>query len=76
MIGNLKSKEVRTVRDRKVLRVTLDFPLGHAKECAVDGRELLPYLDSRVGEDIGIMFSTLEDEGQMTLGMGLAQEDE
>jgi hypothetical protein len=70
MIGELKSKEVRTVRNQKVLRVTLDFPLEHARDCTVEGRELLPYLDGKVGENIGIRFSTLEDEGQMTLDMG------
>lgn len=76
MIAKLKSKEVRTVRKKKVLRVTLDVPLSHARGHVVEGRELLPYLDSRVGEELGINFSVLENEGQMTLGMEAGVEDE
>lgn len=69
MIGELKSKEVRTVREQKILRVTVDVPLGHAKSQSIEGVDVLPYLDSRVGESIGFRVHTLEDEGQMTLNM-------
>lgn len=71
MIGKLKSKEVRTVREQKILRVTVDVPLGHAKEKSIDGNNVLPYLDNRVGESIGFRIHALEDEGQMTLDMGV-----
>ena len=76
MIGKLKSKEVRTVRQKKVLRVTLDFPLSDARNHVVDDRELLPYLDSRVGENIGVNFTVIENEGQMTLQLEATNDDE
>jgi len=52
-----------------VLRVKIDFPLGYSREQTVGDRELLPYLDSRVGDEIGVNFTVLENEGQMTLEM-------
>jgi hypothetical protein len=69
MIGELKSKEVRTVREQKILRVTVDVPLSRAKEQSIEGVDVLPYLDSRVGGLIGFRVHTLEDEGQMTLNL-------
>lgn len=74
MIGTLKSKEVRTVHDQRILRVTVDIPLGHARSQTVGERELLPFLDDNVGDEIGFNFTTLENEGQMTLDMRVNDE--
>ena len=75
MIGTLKSKEVRTVRDKRVLRVTVDVPLGHARSRMVGDNELLPYLDHKVGEEIGFNITALENEGQTTLDLTVVDDE-
>lgn len=63
MIGRLVSKNVRTVYEKKVLRITVDIPFKEAKDATLDGRDLLAYLDHRVDKPIGLKLTTLEDEG-------------
>lgn len=69
MIGELKSREVRTVREQKVLRVKVDIPYSHAKDAKLTDEDLLEWLDRRVGNEVGFNFTTLENEGQATLEM-------
>lgn len=67
MIGKLKSKNVRTVRDKKVMRLQIDIPYQQTKGTEVDGEKMSNWTERRVGELVGFDLTALEDQNQETL---------
>jgi len=64
MIGELKSKNTRTVHGKKVVRLKVDIPYGALTDLEVSGKQSLEYLDQRVGHEMAFRIMALEDEGQ------------
>lgn len=67
MIGKLVSKAVRTVYDKKVVRLTIDFPYREMEVRDMDSEDMLAWLDNRVDEEVGLKIQALEDEDQNVL---------
>lgn len=67
MIGKLKSKNVRTVHDKKVMRIRIDVPYQEVKGGKVDGEGVSEWTENKVGDLIGFEFTALEDQDQETL---------
>lgn len=70
MIANLISKAVRTVYDKKVVRLTLDVPYDRMESGKIDGEEMMKWLDNRVDSEISVSINTLDDDDQGVLGDG------
>jgi len=71
MIGQLVSKNVRTVYDKKVVRLKVDFPYYALTSLFVGDTEAMEWLDQRVGGELGVELTTLEDQEQETLPEGV-----
>jgi len=67
MIGELKSKETRTVHGDIVIRLTVDIGFKDAEKRLVGESDLLAYLDHNVGNDIMLNIEALEDKDQLRL---------
>jgi len=67
MIGTLKSTEVRTVYDKKVVRITVDVPFKTLLDASIGKKDALDYLQQRVGKHIGLDVTMLEDQDQDVL---------
>lgn len=67
MIAKLVSKAVRTVYDKKVVRLTLDIPYNRIESDKIEGDELMKWLDNRVDSEISVSIGVLDDEDQATI---------
>lgn len=67
MIGKLKSVNVRTVHEKKVVRVTLDFPYNQLDLSNIDSDSVLQWLNKRVDNEIGVDFLALTETDQEAL---------
>jgi len=67
MIARLVSKAVRTVYDRKVVRLTLDVPYDRMESDKIDNEEMMKWLDNRVDSEISVSINTLDDDEQRVL---------
>lgn len=64
MIGRLVSKNVRTVYNKKVVRLTVDLPFDRVEAQEMNDSEMLRWLDKRVDSEVGFDITTLEDQEQ------------
>lgn len=64
MIGKLVSKTVRTVYEKKVVRITVDVPYDRASHLDIGEEDMLRWLDQNVDGEIGFGITTLEDQDQ------------
>jgi hypothetical protein len=67
MIGKLISESVRTVYDKKVVRLTIDFPYEQMESGLVDEDEMMEWLDHKVGSEISLEVKALADDDQEVL---------
>jgi hypothetical protein len=67
MIGKLISKTVRTVYEKKVVRLTIDFPYKEMESGLVDEDEMMEWLDNKVGSEISMEVQALADDDQEVL---------
>lgn len=68
MIAKLVSKAVRTVYDKKVVRLTMDVPYDRMKSDKIDNEEMMKWLDNRVDSEISVSINALDDDAQRGLG--------
>lgn len=64
MLGKLKKKAVRTLKDKKILRLRIDIPWEELDKADMDEEELLLWLDSRVDEKVSLKLGPVEDDNQ------------
>lgn len=64
MIGKLVSKTVRTVYQKKVVRLTIDVPFDRVQSDDIDEEDLLEWLDNNVDSEIGFEVTALEEQDQ------------
>lgn len=67
MIGQLQSKETRTVYEEKVMRLTIDVPFSQLTDKELEQEDMLRWLDSRVGGSVGFSIAALDSNQQERL---------
>lgn len=67
MMGKLKKMSVREVYGKNVMRLSIDIPLEEVRGTNVDGEDLPEWARSRVGKNLGVDITTLDEQGQDTV---------
>lgn len=62
MIGELKSKNTRTVRKKKVVRLKIDIPYQEMSNREIGTEDAMEWLDFRVGKQIGLDITALGEQ--------------